>query len=103
MYRSMEYLLPPVTVQDIVPPRRKKNEHTPDNLRGTCPMIVPFFYKHGIDLATLHVVRLIHSSTSPAAASHISFTYMLAANATIASELLHARSLTHGQIPELFK
>ena len=37
----MEYLLPPVTVQDIVPPRRKKNEHTPDNLRGKCPMIVP--------------------------------------------------------------
>jgi len=33
MYRSMEYLLPPVTVWDIVPPRRK-NEHTPDNLCG---------------------------------------------------------------------
>ena len=77
MYRSMEYLLPPVTVQDIVPPRRKKNEHTPDNLRGKCPMIVPvfffvFFYSHGIDLSTLNVVRLIHSSTSPGAASHIS-------------------------------
>jgi len=37
----MEYLLPPVTVQDIVPPRRKKNEHTPDNLHGKSPMIVP--------------------------------------------------------------
>ena len=72
MYRSMEYLLPPVTVQDIVPPRRKKNEYTPDNLRGKCPMIVPvffFFYSHGIDLSTLIVVRLIHS---PAAASYIS-------------------------------
>ena len=34
MYRSVEYLLPQVTVQDIVPPRRKKNEHTRDNLRG---------------------------------------------------------------------
>ena len=44
MYRSMEYLLPPVTVQDIVPPRRKKNEYTPDNLRGKCPMIVPVFF-----------------------------------------------------------
>ena len=44
MYRSMEYLLPPVTVQDIVPPRRKKNEHTPDNLRGKCPMIFPVFF-----------------------------------------------------------
>ena len=44
MYRSMEYLLAPVTVQDIVPPRRKKNEHTPDNLRGECPMIVPGFF-----------------------------------------------------------
>ena len=44
MYRSMEYLLPPVTVQDIVPPRSMKNEHTPDNLRGKCPMIVPFFF-----------------------------------------------------------
>ena len=43
MYRSMEYLLPPVTVQDIVPPRRKKSEHTPDNLHGKCPMIFPFF------------------------------------------------------------
>ena len=44
MYRSMEYLLPPVTVQDIVPPRRKKNQHTPDNLRGKSPMIVPGFF-----------------------------------------------------------
>ena len=41
MYISMEYLLPPVTVQDIVPPRRKKNKHTLDNLRGKRPMIVP--------------------------------------------------------------
>ena len=58
MYRSMEYLLPPVTVQDIMPPRRKKNEHTPDNLRGKCPMIVPvFFYSHCIDLSTLNVVH----------------------------------------------
>jgi len=44
MYRSMEYLLPPVTVQDIVAPCRKKNKHTPDNLRGKCPMIVPVFF-----------------------------------------------------------
>jgi len=44
---------PPVTVQDIVPPHRKKNEHTPGNLHGKCPMIVPvFFYSHGIDLST---------------------------------------------------
>ena len=46
-----------------------------------------------IDLERL---RLIHSSTSPAAASHISI-YMLATNATISFELLHApyaRSLT---------
>ena len=47
MYRSTEYLLLPVTVQDIMPPHRKKNEHTLDNLRGKC-------------------------GTSPAAASHIS-------------------------------
>ena len=54
-------LLPSVTIQDIVPPRRKKNEHTPHNLRGKCPMIVPVFcYSHGIDLSTLNVVRLIH-------------------------------------------
>ena len=33
-----------VTVQDIVPPHHKKNEHTPDNLRGKCPMIVPVFF-----------------------------------------------------------
>ena len=73
MYISMEYLLPPLTLQDIVPPRRKKNEHTPDNLRGKCPMIVPvFFYGHGIDQSTVNAVQLIHSSTSPAAASHIS-------------------------------
>ena len=44
MYRSLEYPLPPVTVQDIVPPRRKKNERTPDNLCGKCPMTVPFFF-----------------------------------------------------------
>ena len=68
----MEYLLPPVTLQDIVPRRRKKNEHTPDNLRGKCPMIVPVFYGHGTDQSTVNAVRLIHSSTSPAAASHIS-------------------------------
>ena len=37
------------------------------------PMLVPvFFYSHGIDQSTLNVVRLIHSGTSPAAASHIS-------------------------------
>jgi len=73
MYRSLEYLLSPVTVQDIVPPRHKKNKHTPDNLCGKCPMIFPFFFFYGhIDLSTLNVVRLIHSSTSPAAASHIS-------------------------------
>jgi len=73
MYRSMEYLLPPVIVQDIVRPCRKKSKHTPDNLRGKCPMIVPvfIFYSYSIDLLTLNVVRLIHSSTSPAAASHI--------------------------------
>ena len=28
MYRPTEYLLSPVTVQDIVPPHCKKNEHT---------------------------------------------------------------------------
>ena len=51
MYRSLEYLLPPVTVQDIVSPRRKKNEHTPDNLRGKCPMIVSvFFLQSRLDL-----------------------------------------------------
>jgi len=34
-------------------PSSKKNEHTPDNLRGKCPMIFPvFFYSHGIDLLT---------------------------------------------------
>jgi len=49
MYRSVGYLLPPVTVQDIMPPRRKKNEHTPDDLHGKYPMIVPaFFYSLGI-------------------------------------------------------
>jgi len=63
---------PPVTVQDIVSPRRKKNEDTPDNLRDKCPMIVPAFFSHGIDQSTLNVVRLMHSSTSPEAASHIS-------------------------------
>jgi len=34
---------PPVTVQDIVPPRHKKDEHTPDNLRGICTMIPVLF------------------------------------------------------------
>jgi len=88
MYRSIEYLLPPVTVQDIVPPRHK-NKHTPDNLSGKCPMIVPvFFYSHGIDLSTLNVVWLIHSSTSPVAASSHLFIYMLAANATMTLNLL---------------
>jgi len=44
MYKSTEYLLPSVTVQDIVPPRCKKNGHSVDSLRGKCPMIVPFFF-----------------------------------------------------------
>ena len=35
---------PPSHLQDIVPLCRKKNEHTPDNLCGKCPMIVPIFF-----------------------------------------------------------
>ena len=35
---------PPVTVQDIVSPRRKNNEYTLDNLHGKCPMIIPVFF-----------------------------------------------------------
>ena len=52
MYKSTEYLLPSVTVQDIVPPRCKKNGHSVDSLRGKCPMIVPFFFSQSqhIDL-----------------------------------------------------
>jgi len=67
----MEYLLPQVTVQDIVPPRRKKNEHTPDNLRGKCPMIVSVFLQsrhRSIDLERCAA----HTVAPPAAASHIS-------------------------------
>ena len=47
--RSVEYFLHPVTVQSIVPPRRKNNKHTQDSFRGECPMIVPsFFNSHSI-------------------------------------------------------
>jgi len=35
---------PLVTVQDIVSPHRKNNEHTLDNLRGRCLMIIPVFF-----------------------------------------------------------
>ena len=45
MYRSTEYLLPQsLYIQDIMPPHRKKNEHTLDNLRGKCPTIVPLLF-----------------------------------------------------------
>jgi len=107
MYRSMEYL-PPVTVQDIVPPRRK-NEHTRDNHRGKCPQIFPGFFflrsRHrirSIDLDRCAAHTLEHFSSI--CLSHL-FIYMLAANATISSEVLHTkyRSLTCGRIHELFK
>ena len=97
-YRSTEYLLPQVTtVQDVVPPRRK-NEHTLDNLRGKCPMIVPDFSAVTAYRPWTLCGSLTHSSTSPAAASHI---YMVAENATISSQLLSARSLTHGRIHDV--
>jgi len=60
---------PPVTVQDIVPPRRKKNEHTLDNLRGKCPMIVPIFFSQPQHIDLERCAALSHT---PAAASHIS-------------------------------
>ena len=52
IYRCMEYLLPPSHCTEyIVRPRRKKNQHTPDNLRGKCPMIVSvFFLQSRLDL-----------------------------------------------------
>ena len=65
------------------------------------PWLFPiFFHSHGI--STLNVVwrshTLQHSSSS--CLPHL-FIYMVAANATISSKLLNARSLTHGQIHDV--
>ena len=61
IYRSTEYLLPPVTVQDVVPPRTKKNEHTLDNLRGKCPMIVPDFFSQSRHIDLERCAALSHT------------------------------------------
>ena len=63
---------PPVTVQDIVPPCRNKNEHTLDNLHGKCLMAVPIFFTATAYQSWMLCGSLTHSSTSPAAASYIS-------------------------------
>jgi len=68
MYRSIKGITsPPVTVQDIVPPPRKKNEHTLDNLRGKCPTIVPFLFTATAYRSWTLCSSLTHSSTSRAA------------------------------------
>ena len=61
--RSTEYLLPPVTMQDIVPPRRKKSEHTLDNLRGKWPMIVSVFFTATAYQSWALCGSVTHSST----------------------------------------
>ena len=83
MYRSMEYLLPPVTVQDIVPPCCKKNEHSwQPSCMVNVPWLFPFFHSHGI--STLNIVRLSHTLQhfSSSCLTRL-FIYMVAANATI--------------------
>jgi len=88
----------PVTVQDIVPPHCKKNEHTLDNLCGKCLTIVPVL----LQPQHINLERCAALSHTPALLQQL-FIYSVALNAAISSELPHARSLTSGRIPELFK
>ena len=56
-----------VTVQDIMPPRCKKNEHTLDNLRGKRSTIVPVLFTATAYRSWMLCGSVTHSSTSPAA------------------------------------
>ena len=86
----------PVTVQDIVPPHRK-NEHTPDDLHGKCPMI-PQHRFIDLERCAAHTLQDFSSSCL----SHFFYIHV-SRECNNFSELLHARSLTRGRIPELFK
>ena len=68
---KIEYLLAPVITQSMVPPRRKKSEHSLDILRGKCPTTTPFVIATEYRSAAFRG-SLSHCTTSPIAGSHIS-------------------------------
>jgi len=79
-------------------PCRKKNKHALDNLCGKCLTIVPILSQ----LRHINLECCEALSHTPGLLQQL-FIYRVASNATISSKLPHARSLTRGQIPELFK
>jgi len=66
-HTDLRSIFSPITVQDIMPPRHKKNEHTLDNLRGICLTIVPVLFAATAYRSWTLCVSLTHSSTSRAA------------------------------------
>ena len=71
-WRSTEYLLAPVITQSMVPPRRKKSEHSLDILRGKCPTTTPPFVTATEYRSAAFRGSLLHCTTSPTVGSHIS-------------------------------
>ena len=79
-------ILPPFTVQIIVPPRRKKSEHTRDSFLGKWPIIVPDFFT-----ATAYRSRPLWGSLSDISSClPYFFIHLEATNAANSFKLLHA-------------
>ena len=97
MYRSTEYLLSQ-SLYRISCPLIAKGPNTLTTFVVNVRQLFPSFSQpQHIDLE-----RCAALSDTPALLKQL-FIYRVASNAAISSELPHARSLTHGRIPELFK
>ena len=66
-----------------MPPCREKNEHTLDNLRGKCPLIVSGFFFHSHGIIYIEIKRCAALSHTPALPLPHLFIYMVAANASL--------------------
>ena len=76
--RSAECLFDPVTVQCIVPPRRKKSEHNFNNFQGKCPTTTPPLVMATEYRSAVLWSSLSHTKTSATAGFHM-FIYMFRA------------------------
>jgi len=97
MYRSMEYLLPQSLYRISSPLVAKRTNTLLTTFVVNVRWLFPFSQPQHIDLE--HCAALSHTL----ALLQQLFIYRVASNATISSELLHARSLICSRIPELFK
>jgi len=103
MYNSMEYLPRQSQYRISCPLVAKRTNTLWTTFMVNVRWLFPFFSQpQHIDLeccATLSHTPVLLQQLPPISL----YIYMVALNATISSELLHARSLTRGQIPELFE